>query len=254
MLEMLFKLMKLCGFNGEQALGFFRPSVHGCEYEGPHCGVYVVADHGAYMDVGEILSTGEYNVTSAHLPVAYGTPTAIAVFNTNTGTFYLQTEPATEDEGVQTYNLVACTLPGGTLTSAAIDPGYRVLALAFDPQRDTLVGVFEALPAAANSSADTRALPPTSSHMGVLYAGTIAPNGTITTADQALVPSDPTAHLLPGVAAWDGAHLNVLFGAAAGAGTVYEVASADPWTGRVRLSGALQQQHATMQITGLSFV
>ena len=39
-------------------LGFFRPSLYGCDYEDPRCGVHVVADHGTYINVGEILATG----------------------------------------------------------------------------------------------------------------------------------------------------------------------------------------------------
>ena len=39
-------------------LGFFRPSLYGCDVENPKCGVHVIADHGSYLDVGEILATG----------------------------------------------------------------------------------------------------------------------------------------------------------------------------------------------------
>lgn len=234
------------------ALGFYRPSSHGCDYEDPRCGVYILADHGDHMDVGEILSTGDYNVTSARFPD--GVLTGVSAFNKNVGTFFFLQMETNATSAAPGYRLVACTLPDGTLTSVDVDPRYRVLALEFDQQRSTLVGVFERLPALqpiANLWQRTPETPPRIG--GKLYGGTLDTNGTVTTAGHPITPSDPSATFVGGVAAFDGASLHVLYERSAGTGRAYEVASVDPWTGHVQLSGPLQQQHPATQVVELTF-
>ena len=82
-----------------------------------------------YLDVGEILATGDYTAASRHWPSDNGTPTAASAFAN--GAFFMQMAAATADGG-SAMSIVACTLPGGEVTSAPLDDGYTIETMEFD--------------------------------------------------------------------------------------------------------------------------
>jgi hypothetical protein len=113
------------------ALGFYRPR------EFDEACVYVLANHGDYLDVGKLnMTTGVFRTISARFPA--GTiSNGVAAYNQNNGIFYAQLQIS---EGG--YDLVACALPNGIVTSAPIASGYKIESLQFDAGRSALVGVF----------------------------------------------------------------------------------------------------------------
>lgn len=226
-------------------LGFYRPSAFGCDYEDPRCGVYVVADHGTHLDVGEVLGSGEYNVSSKPFPL--GTATGVTAFNQNIGAFYVQMEVEKAANGGTSLVLVTCTLPSGELSSAAVANGYRAVALEFSEARSTLAGVFTADP--PQYLADGRA---------VYHVGVLSPNGTVTIAGPGVSPTAADGKILVGVSAWQplvgpsvGA-ITVLFesDSSTGSAPLYEVVSVNPWTGEIVTRASLDNpgQNTILQL------
>lgn len=146
-----------------------------------------------------------------------------SAYNQNVGSFYLQMETAQGE-----YTLVQCSLgSGGAVTSATLSSGYRIAALEFDEQRDSLVGIVQ--------HDDAK-----------YYAAVVSPNGTVTPSGGVLSPTHAGDALVEGVSVY-------MHGESAGSGVIivlfasttaeatpeYEVISVDPFTGVVGARGTL---------------
>ena len=224
------------------SLMFYRPSIFGCDYESPNCGVWVLAAHGdpdardqgGYrLDVGEILHTGLYNVTSPPFPA--GNPTKASAYNWDAGNpranppdpaaFFLQMEAL--DGSLQ---IVRCSLPDGEVVSTPLDPGYKIVAMEF--ARGGLAAVFTKTSGSARVRTPAEATP-------TYFIGMVARNNGSVTEAGSFTPSKPGYSMLPGVSVltpgesgMGTAALNVVL-ASETAGDDYELVQLDPLSGAV---------------------